>query len=415
MTALAMAGLGDLPPELILHIVSFLPSRNRILDKENYLAMAPSAKLPQLVPDLPSINALSQTNVQCHYALDQTLYSLCVSVEVLGKLALLFAIEHQLERTFDRLIAVGVTLNTGVNSKQFGGWCTLLHVAVSSGHTAMVAKVLGVYGKGTRTFGELTPYARTGVHNTTALDYAARLGQMDIVKLLAAIPPPKPSLSRAEYLSSAFAEALLAGNNDICKILISEGADINSFSIKFSPGTPLSSAARTGNLPLVQFLLALGADPNVHSNRDTTVPLIAATRGNHVAIVQALVDGGAKMGNVLRHCPTVELLRFFLERGADPNAVYHQGCTALHMACMIADAKFAKASVELLLQFGATTVEKADRKGLTPVDVAIDSGYIDIVKLFEPLSRIPTSSRGLRRGGREGKEGKTDRVQVPFI
>ncbi|KAF8204490.1 ankyrin repeat-containing domain protein [Mycena galopus ATCC 62051] len=368
MTALAMAGLGDLPPELILHIVSFLPSRNRILDKENYLAMAPSAKLPQLVPDLPSINALSQTNVQ---ALNQTLYSLCVSVEVMGKLALLFAIEHQLERTFNRLIAVGVTLNTGVNSKQFGGWCTLLHVAVSSGHTAMVAKVLG----------------------------------MDIVKLLAAIPPPKPSLSRAEYLSSAFAEALLAGNNDICKILISEGADINSFSIKFSPGTPLSSAARTGNLPLVQFLLALGADPNVHSNRDTTVPLIAATRGNHVAIVQALVDGGAKMGNVLRHCPTVELLRLFLERGADPSAEYHQGCTALHMACMIADAKFAKASVELLLQFGATTVEKADRKGLTPVDVAIDSGYIDIVKLFEPLvqnpdikQRIATWWEGRERG-----------------
>ncbi|KAF8204167.1 ankyrin repeat-containing domain protein [Mycena galopus ATCC 62051] len=223
----------------------------------------------------------------------------------------------------------------------------------------------------------------------TALDYAARLGQMDMVKLVTPIPPPKPSLSRAEYLSRAFYEALLAGNNDICTTLISEGADVNSFYGKCSSSTPLSSAVRTGNLELVQFLLALGADPNAPSTRDATVPLMAVTRCNDIAVVRALVDRGAEMGNVLRHCPTIELLRFFLKRGADPNVEYDRGYTALHAACMKTDAESAKTSVALLLQFGATTVEKANRNGLTPVDIAIGRGYTDTVKVLEPLVQNP--------------------------
>jgi hypothetical protein len=110
-----MAVLAQLPPELILHTVSFL-TRLKILDADNRLpenmhySRTRHGKPKLLIPDLPSINALSQTNTTLHYTLNQTLYELCASVESLGKLALLFAVEHQLESTVDRENTIDPTL-----------------------------------------------------------------------------------------------------------------------------------------------------------------------------------------------------------------------------------------------------------------------------------------------------------------
>ncbi|KAF8204370.1 hypothetical protein K438DRAFT_558275 [Mycena galopus ATCC 62051] len=104
-----MATLTELPPELILHIASFL-TREIILDPKNRLHRRNTrhghVRKPKLLPDLPSINGLSQTNIAFHWTLDQTLYSLCASVEHLGVLALLFAVEHGMEHAFDKLVAV---------------------------------------------------------------------------------------------------------------------------------------------------------------------------------------------------------------------------------------------------------------------------------------------------------------------
>ncbi|KAJ7361107.1 hypothetical protein DFH08DRAFT_951720 [Mycena albidolilacea] len=94
-------GLVVLPPELILHIVSFL-SRSTVIDSDRRL-LGFHSREPKLVPDLASINAFSQTNTSFRRILDQNLYRLCTSVEELGKLALLFAVEHELESTFDKL------------------------------------------------------------------------------------------------------------------------------------------------------------------------------------------------------------------------------------------------------------------------------------------------------------------------
>ena len=58
-------------------------------------------------------------------------------------------------------------------------------------------------------------------------------------------------------------------------------------------------------------------------------------------IVQVLVDGGAyvhvrdrELRNVLTHCTNIQLLRFFLERGVDPNTEDNTGRTALRHFCM---------------------------------------------------------------------------------
>ncbi|KAF8204144.1 ankyrin repeat-containing domain protein [Mycena galopus ATCC 62051] len=394
-----MVLLGDLPTELILHITSFL-TRERFLDEDNYLPDYKSQG-PELVPDLHSINSLSKTNTAFHNILDHALYQLCASVKALGQLALLFAVQHRLESAVERLVAAGVSLDTEFIFEH--NFCGLLHIAAGMGLEAMVVKLLEMHGAEMI----VTVYARRGFNRWTALDYAARMEHLEIVRLLAPIPntdpiirdgiPPLPVSIVIQpdklYLSSALIQSVKKGNLEISQYLVSQGADVNFFDIRLYGGTPLYFAAGTENLQLVSFLLASGADPNLNLNDNTDyIPLFHAACNRHLDIVQALLVGGADMYaknrnscNVLAYCVNAELLRFFLERGVDPNLADRFGDTPLHRACSEEDPEFALASVELLLQFGATTVEKTDGRGLTPVDIAITEGYTEILELLEPL------------------------------
>ncbi|KAF7337777.1 ANK-REP-REGION domain-containing protein [Mycena sanguinolenta] len=366
-----MGEFSELPPELVLQIVSFLTCKI-IIDNDDFLARQKEA---QLIPDLSSINALSQTNTELHQLLDQVLYNLCASVEALAKLALVFAVKHGLEGTLDRLVAAGASLQGRSEP------CRLLDLAAALGHTAMVVKLLGMAGTA-------RAYPPVVAPSMTELDYAARYGHLDVVRILAPLPPSTiPSASHTHYLNRAFFEALQAGHTGICLALMSEGADINAFCTNFSGCTPLYYAATTDNLELVQLLLSLGADPNVCCFRDAIVPLTAAARNGNLAIARTLVDAGADTQKALLHCSTMEVLRFFLERGADLNFAEPSGDTPLHHACAAKDPKFAKASVELLLEFGASTVDKPGRDGFTPVDLAIREGYTEIVELLGTRSR----------------------------
>ncbi|KAF8204496.1 ankyrin repeat protein, partial [Mycena galopus ATCC 62051] len=145
--------------------------------------------------------------------------------------------------------------------------------------------------------------------------------------------------------------------------------------VDFSGGTPLFFAAGSGDTELVQFLLASGADPNLQHSAARFPPILFQATNTDVA--HLLLDAGANIHaqdnsarNVLAHMmdkPDVSLLQFFLERGVDPNHEDHFKQTPLHHACILK----ADAAVELLLQFGATTLEKANSNGQTPVHIAM--------------------------------------------
>ncbi|KAF8204143.1 ankyrin repeat-containing domain protein [Mycena galopus ATCC 62051] len=382
-----MPGFAELPPELILVTVSFL-TRETILDPHYCLARYTVPHESQLVPDLPSINALSQTNSVFHYTLDQTLYDLCAGVEPIAKLAILFAVQHQSQSTLDRLVAAGVSLDAEYSLDLPCEDCSLLHIAAAMGLRGMVVKLLGMYGERMTT-------TRQGSTRQTPLDYAAHFGHMEIVKLLAPIPPPtSQSDLYAQYLGVALHEAVVqAGNVEISRYLISAGADVNfcDHGHDFMSSPPLSYAVGAKNLGLVQLLLASGADPNLHNN-DSTIPLFTAVRTENMAIVQALVDAGADIHvqnaglfNVISYCGSIEFIHFFLERGVDPNSEDTTGYTALHDACMEwRRPDFARASVELLCQFGAAP-DKTNLDGKTPLDLAMSYGLSDVVAILEPL------------------------------
>jgi ankyrin repeat protein len=203
----------------------------------------------------------------------------------------------------------------------------------------------------------------------------------------------------------------MIGNLEISQYLVSEGADVNFLDgPRQSAVTPLVFAARIDNVQFVQLLLASGADPNLHIAYGL-IPLFVAA---NIDIVRALVAGGAdvcgtistKESRNLAFIDNTEILRFFLERGVDPDHADNFGWTPLHSACLSEKgADDAKARVELLLQFGAKTVEKAERNGDTPVDYAMKKNYWEVVKTLEPLVQDPELKLRIARWW-EGREGE---------
>ncbi|KAF7366415.1 MHC-I C-terminus family protein [Mycena sanguinolenta] len=399
-----MARLAELPAELVLHIVSFLTREVIIEDLLRGVSYSPLKK-KDILPDFSSINALSRTNSVFHHALNHNLYQLCTSVESLGRLALLFAVKHNSEAAFNKLVAVGVSVDGEFECKF---WFTgidlfsLLHIAAGMGSSLIVPKLLGMYGSETPE----RVYA-CDAHDLSALDYAVLEGHMEIVKLLAPKAVVFSSLTSAglpisddrlqvhkQYLSRALLHsATRATNIAICEYLLSEGADVNFQGTTHLRSSPLGGAAQNDNLPTMQLLLGAGADPNLR-NRDGFVPLFKAVS---VSAAQALLDAGAHIhatDNAGRNAVTHrvveggEALRFLLERGVDPNHVDEEGWTPLHYACWVPSVS-SVATIELLFQFGATTVEKAVNDGRTPVDLAIRTGKTDVVRLLEPLIQDP--------------------------
>ncbi|KAF7337756.1 Ankyrin repeat protein [Mycena sanguinolenta] len=389
-----MAPLADLPPELILCTVSFL-TRKTIIDLERRLPG--NSREPHLVPDLPSINSLAQINSIFHSTLNQTLYKLCASVETLGKLALLFAVEHELESTLDKLVAAGISLEGEFLFRDEDSWngCSILHIAAANGLSHMVCKLSRMYGE----VMVAKVHALEGLR-MTALDHAALAGHIDVVRLLAPVPVPS-SGTRAgvplrythdQYLGLALIESARAGHLEISQYLVSKGADVNCFDAQHLHTTPLYYATLSDNLALVQLLLDSGADPNLgdYSGR---VPLFNATS---VAVAKALLDGGTNIHAKDIHSndvfayriANIKLLRFLLESGVNPNHRSATGQASLHYACYIDDVEIAKASVELLLQFGAV-VDIVDTRGRTSVDIAMRPGLEEVVRVLEPFVKNP--------------------------
>ncbi|KAK7063697.1 ANK-REP-region domain-containing protein [Favolaschia claudopus] len=387
-----MAVLLDLPPELVLHIVSFL-NRETVLDKDNWLpAFNHRNRHPELAPDVPSINAFSQTNTALYHTLNRYLYNdICEKHDTIGKLSLLSAVRFQSERALDKLVAAGVSLDADFVLEY--NVCGILHVAAALGLRAMVSKLLEMYGPEM----EAKVHARRGYGlNATALDYAARHRYVEIVWLLAPVPVPSSvsdsTKERRTYLSFALLHSVKAKSTEVSEYLVSQGADVNYLGGDTHGGTPLYFAAGTDNLELVQFLLSAGANPNLYHDANDSIPLFNAARNHRIDIAEALLAAGADLDaknrnsrNVLSCCTDIDALRFFLEYGVDVNLEDRIGETPLHHACSEEDAEFALASVELLLQYGAATVEKANWRRQTPVDIAIAEGYTEIVELLEPL------------------------------
>lgn len=135
-------------------------------------------------------------------------------------------------------------------------------------------------------------------------------------------------------------EAVVKGDENMVKLFLSSGADVNSDSP--SGSTALDLAAAKGRDEIVRLLIANGAQVNSR-NQDGTMPLYDAALHGHVTTVAILLAHGADVNSQETQSGITALYAaasfgredvatLLLERGADPNICKKTGESPLHVA-----------------------------------------------------------------------------------
>ena len=198
------------------------------------------------------------------------------------------------------------------------------------------------------------------------------------------------------------------GEIAVVQMLLEQGADVNA-------GTPITTAAERGHEATVQMLLERGADVNAKDWGGKIALEAVARNGRHEAIVQMLlergedVDSGAGLARTALEAAARKghkaIVQMLLERGADVNAgaptefaasgghdaivqmllelgadVNAKGWLA-RTALMEAAGNGHKAIVQMLLDRGAD-VNAKDLFGKTALDAAARNGHKAIVQML---------------------------------
>ena len=258
---------------------------------------------------------------------------------------------------------------------------TPLHVAAQKGHNK-VAELLIAKGANVNTSGRLI--------GTTPLDSAALLGHKEMVELLidsgADINPQiitgETPLQRAEQRGhSAIAEilrkhggkagevtlqlAILKGQKDVAKSLITEGADVNAKGLLGR--TPLDWAIIGGKNELADLLRKHGGKTGEELKGGEPVPKAATPEPPKGKAPDISIHDAAESGNI-------EAVKQHLAAGTDVNL--GGGATPLHPATYSGH----KEVVELLIGNGANVNAKS--KGWTPLDIAIEFEHTEIADIL---------------------------------
>lgn len=168
-------------------------------------------------------------------------------------------------------------------------------------------------------------------------------------------PPP---IGSGKLTSLDFVKSLVDRG---AKVDLQTKAGVSGRGILGKPGaTPLIAAASTADVPLMQLLVKLGADPKL-TNAQGTTPLLSA----------AGVGVGAPEEAAGTEPEVLEAIKFLVKLGADVNAVDKVGETAMHGAAYRNHPKV----VQLLADSGLKIAvwNRENKAGLTPLVIA--EGY----------------------------------------
>ncbi|UJR14534.1 hypothetical protein I4U23_001530 [Adineta vaga] len=198
---------------------------------------------------------------------------------------------------------------------------------------------------------------------------------------------------------------------DILDILLQRGAAVDSAPAgkraeenKIAGSTPLIGATKYNHPDCVKRLLAHHANPN-HQNQSGISALMLAAEQGYFECVKLLVQAGADLelapsgqlaltmnlcGQTPLFCAAkegrTEIVKYLLDRGANPRVQNHYGVSALWIPAQ----KGMLQVVELLLNAGADThvapfgnlADELNITGWTPLYAAMKSRKFDVVKLL---------------------------------
>ena len=197
---------------------------------------------------------------------------------------------------------------------------------------------------------------------------------------------------------------------------LNKGTSVNS--VDKNKDTPLSLAAKQNNMPLVKFLISIGADPNIVTNAGktpliyaieskaekvgeylikhkaeinpegtSTTPLIAAITSNNPAFGFLLISKNAQIDatdsnglTALQYAVkahSFEAVSMLLSKGANLSVVDSKGNTLLHIACTTGSYEI----VQLLISKGLDVNARNNFKE-TPLHSAVIGGNTNIINLL---------------------------------
>jgi ankyrin repeat protein len=233
-------------------------------------------------------------------------------------------------------------------------------------------------------------------HLGPPLYYAALCGFYDLTEHLILKHPEQVNADGGGIVAPLPA-ALYKRHFLVANLLYRHGAVVDVQDYKKE--TPLLAAS--GEVETMRWLLDHGADVNGQNDVGRT-PLHYGALDMNFETIQVLLDHGADINsqNIVGETPLYDLLpshhsssermvdmvRLFLERGADTNIPKLDHSTALHFASSSGRPEVA----QLLLSYGAKVDEK-DKQGRTPFQVAASKGHHAMTKLLLEHGAVPQS------------------------
>jgi ankyrin repeat protein len=158
---------------------------------------------------------------------------------------------------------------------------------------------------------------------------------------------------------------------DVLKMLLDRGADPNMVyskkipsreaqgDIKVTPGyTALFRAVKSTDVPAIRLMMEKGGNPSIAATDHSTPIMLAAGQGAPLTVTEDTIQGGDR-GD------PIEVIKLFIQAGADVNAANDLGFTAMHYAAQTGRTQI----VELLAANGAK-LDVKNKAGKTPLDLA---------------------------------------------
>ena len=222
--------------------------------------------------------------------------------------------------------------------------------------------------------------ARFDDHRCDPLVGACSLGHLEIVKLLLSWSTNNGRISD-ERVEDALEIASRFGFIEVVRCLIEYGTDARALN------SALYEAVDCHQVEMAAFLLDNGADFNDSSTQCSS--WIYACRYGSVDMVRLFLDRGADPNTVdergkspLRSAlKDPQLLSILLERGADPNTHFADGSTALLQLIQRMQGEYMRA-LTVLLEHGANPNLTYAATGQTPLMIAALMLRVDLVQLL---------------------------------
>ncbi|MEY0232625.1 ankyrin repeat domain-containing protein [Providencia manganoxydans] len=180
------------------------------------------------------------------------------------------------------------------------------------------------------------------------------------------------------------------GNLQAVMQQVKQGADLEQRDLRLR--TPLMAATHKNQIEVARFLIEQGANVNARDAIQDTPYLYAGARGLQ-EILEMTLAHGADLKSTNRYGGTalipaserghVKTVQTLIDAGVDINHVNRLGWTALIEAIILGDGSEKYATIVTQLIKGGADVNLADASGKSPLTLAKQKGYRNLIEILE--------------------------------